>query len=52
MYLEPAGTTVTVEPSEADTLAAVSRVLVCTALAFVPLLAVVPPTVELKINTD
>ena len=52
MYLCPAGTTVTAEPSVADTLAAVSEVLVCTASALVPLLAVVPPTVGLNINTD
>ena len=33
-------------------LAAVSAVLVCTALAFVPFEDVVPPTVWLNINTD
>ena len=43
---------VTVEPSDADRLADVIVVPDWTALALVPLAAVVPPTVGLKINTD
>ena len=42
----------TAEPSVADMLAAVRAVLVCTALALVPLELVVPPTVGLNISTD
>ena len=43
---------VTVDPSDADKLLEVRVVPACTALALVPLAAVVPPTVGLKINTD
>ena len=43
---------VTVEPSDADRLVGVIVVADWTALALVPLAAVVPPTVGLKINTD
>ena len=52
VYVRPAGVTVTVEPSVVETLLAVSAVLDCTALAFVPLLVVLPPTVGLNIKTD
>ena len=41
-----------VEPSDAERLAAVNAVAVCTWLALVPFVVVVPPTVVLKINTD
>ena len=43
---------VTVDPSAADKLVDVRSVLVCTALAFVPFNAVVPPTVGLNISWD
>ena len=42
----------TVEPSAAERLEAVNNVAVCTALALVPLMAEVPPTVGLKMSTD
>ena len=42
----------TTDPSAADMLAAVNTVAVCTALALVPLAAVLPPTVGLKMSTD
>jgi len=43
---------VTVDPSDADRLVGVIVVPDWTALAFVPLVALVPPMVGLKINTD
>ena len=43
---------VTVDPSNADKLVAVNVVADWTALAFVPLSAVVPPTVGLNISSD
>ena len=52
MYVRAVPDKVTVEPSDADKLLAVNVVPVCTLLAGVPLSAVIPPMVGLKIKTD